>query len=110
MNININVNKNISKLNDAKKIAKILNLLSSPVRLLIVCALLEKEKTVTELLQETGTTIGNISQHLRRLEDNGILTNRKDANKVYYSIKNKNVAKFINGIKELCQKIHNNLI
>jgi ArsR family transcriptional regulator len=52
----------------------------------------------------TGTTMGNISQHLRILEDNGILTSNKDGNKVFYSIKNRKIIKLIKGIKELCKE------
>ena len=93
----------ISKYEDAKRVARILSALSSEIRLLIVCALIEKSRSVSELLEETGTTMGNISQHLRILEENMILESKKVGNKVFYSIRNKKVIRFIKGIKQLCQ-------
>ncbi len=95
---------NISKLDDAKRVAKILDALSSPVRLLIVCSLIDGEKNVSELIEEIGTTMGNISQHLRILENNSILESRKEGNKVFYSIRNNKIVKFIKEIKQLCEE------
>ncbi|MCX7944454.1 MAG: metalloregulator ArsR/SmtB family transcription factor [Deltaproteobacteria bacterium] len=91
------------RLNEAKKIAKMLKALSSPIRLLIVCLLVDREKNVSELINEIGTTMGNISQHLRVLENSSILISRKDGNKVFYSIKHRSIIKFIEGIKQLCE-------
>ncbi|MGC8926726.1 MAG: ArsR/SmtB family transcription factor [Myxococcota bacterium] len=94
----------LDEIEDAKRVAKIINALSSPIRLLIVCKLIDGEKSVGELVEMTGTTMGNISQHLRILEDNGILISNKDGNKVFYSIKNRRIIKLIKGIKELCKE------
>ncbi len=93
----------ISRLEDAKRVARILDALSSPIRLLIVCTLIEGDRSVSELVEKTGTTMGNISQHLRILEDNGILTSHKEGNKVFYAVRNRKIIKFIKGSKEFCQ-------
>lgn len=89
---------------DAKRASRILECLSSPIRLLIVCSLIDGAKNVSAFTSKIGTTKGNISQHLRILEDNGILESEKKGNKVFYSIKNKKIIKLIKEIKKICQK------
>ncbi len=96
-----NGNQNYS---EAKRASRILECLSSPVRLLIVCSLIDGEKNVSEFSPKIGTTKGNISQHLRILEDNGILEGEKRGNKVFYSIKNKKIIKLIREIKKICSE------
>ena len=78
-----------------------LDSLSHPTRLLIVCLLLEREHYVQELLDEIGSTKGNISQHLKVLEKEGHLSSRKDANRVYYCIKDRRLAKLVKTLQSL---------
>jgi DNA-binding transcriptional ArsR family regulator len=96
-----NGNKNKS---DAKRASRILECLSSPVRLLIVCSLIDGAKNVSAFSSKIGTTKGNISQHLRILEDNGILESEKRGNMVFYSIKNRKVINLIKEIKKICSE------
>lgn len=91
----------VQTLQKAKKISKILDSLSSPTRLLITCMLIEGEKNVSEILEKTGTTKGNISQHLRILSGNGILDNRREGNKIFYSIKDRKVIEVVSNLKKL---------
>lgn len=90
--------------NNAKRASRILECLSSPVRLLIICSLIDGQKNVGEFSSKIGTTKGNISQHLRILEDNGILESVKKGNKVFYSIKNRKIIKLIKEIKKICSE------
>ncbi len=93
-----------ARIREAKRIAKLPGVLSSEIRLLIVCTLIEKSMSVSELLEAIGTSMGNISQHLRILEENRILKSKKIGNKVFYSISSKKIISFIEAIEELCQR------
>lgn len=84
--------------NDA---GEVLASLAHPTRLLIVCLLLQRERYVLELLEELGTTKGNISQHLRVLENQGHVKSRKEANRVYYSIAEPRLKRLVKTLQDL---------
>ena len=71
---------------NAEKVSEILYVLANPVRLIIICNLLEKEMCGRELLDLVGTTKGNISQHLRILLLQKLINKRKEGNRIYYRI------------------------
>ncbi len=80
---------------------EILKSVAHPIRLKILCFLLEGEKNVGEIEQKFGSTISNISQHLTVLRKADIIIRRKDANFMYYSLKDKNIVTFMETIKTL---------
>ena len=86
---------------NAQLAADVLVSLGHPTRLLIVCLLLERERFGLELLDELGTTKGNISQHLRILENQWHVSSRKEANKVYYRIADERLKKLVKTIQNL---------
>ncbi len=61
---------------------------SYPGRLIVLCALVTREHTVGELEALTGLSQSAISQHLARLRDEQIVTTRRDAQGILYSLKN----------------------
>ena len=72
-----------------------LKAISHPLRLNILCVLGKDEVSVQDILDSVGTTQSNVSQHLCLLKDKGIVASRKDANRVFYSIKNETVKKIL---------------
>lgn len=64
---------------------------SDYTRLSIVEALKKREKTVSELVEEIGSTQANISGHLRCLKDWGILGSRQEGRNIYYFIQDKKI-------------------
>jgi ArsR family transcriptional regulator len=42
--------------------------------------------SVQDIVERVGTSQSNISQHLAILRDKGILSSRKDANRVFYKV------------------------
>ncbi len=89
---------------NADYITKLLECLSFPVRLMIICSLVEGEKNVGNFSAKIPTTKGNISQHLKILEKNNILKRRRAGNKIFYSISNKKIVKLIKEIKKICKE------
>lgn len=66
----------------------LLKALSNERRLKIVCILYEGEKSVSELEEAIGLSQSALSQHLARLRRDGILTTRRAAQTIYYSLQN----------------------
>ena len=60
--------------------------LAEPSRLRILQALRTRERTVTELMAETGFGQANLSKHLQVLHAAGFLTRRKEGVSVYYAL------------------------
>lgn len=84
----------------ARKIQGIAHL----TRLQILEFLSDGEKTVDEIVKHIGTSQGNISQHLIMMRDRGILENRKEANNMYYALKN---PKLVEAIDKLVEALMN---
>jgi DNA-binding transcriptional ArsR family regulator len=55
-------------------------------RVLILWALLDQELSVSEIALTIGASLQSTSQHLRLMEDKGILVSRRERQKVYYRV------------------------
>jgi DNA-binding transcriptional ArsR family regulator len=60
--------------------------LSSPTRLKILEHLFGGEKTIPELVKETGLSQPNIGKHIGLLSETGVLTRRREGLHVYYGL------------------------
>ena len=69
-----------------ERAAELFSVLSTPMRLRILSALCEREKSVSELLLEIDTTQPNLSQHLAVLFRTGVLSKRKEGTQVIYRV------------------------
>jgi ArsR family transcriptional regulator len=61
-------------------------MLADPTRLAILRALMEGEKSVGQVVSETGRGQANISKHLRLLADSGLIHRRKEGLQVFYRL------------------------
>ena len=66
--------------------ARVGQAMASPYRLELLDLLAQGERTVESLAAETGTSLANISQHLRVLRNAGLVRSRKDGLFVYYRV------------------------
>ena len=82
-------------------VAKYLKSMSHPIRLKILCLLLDGELAVGDLLDRVGTTGANLSQHLRMLRDLGVVVSDKRANIIYNRIADKRFAELIGKLRQL---------
>ncbi len=80
--------------------------LSEPMRLKLVYALMDGEKTVSELVQDTGGLQANVSKHLGVLLDAGVLGRRKQGLNAYYRIVDETVYELCDLV---CGSIHDRL-
>lgn len=85
----------------AKQIAELLKVLANENRLMIICALMERARTVGEIAGYVpNITQSALSQHLGVLKAHGILDNRKDGQNVEYSIADHRVEAVIGVLKQ----------
>lgn len=69
-----------------EQIAGFFKVLAEPLRLKILHALYEGERTVNQIMEATGGNQANVSKHLRVLFDAGLLSRRKEGTNAYYRI------------------------
>ena len=97
----------IDQQKDVETASRSLKAMSHPLRLMILCKLGEDEFSVQDIVDNVGTSQSNISQHLAILRDKGILSARKDANKVFYKVADFKTLKLIDMMREVFRSKHN---
>lgn len=73
-------------------------LLAEPMRVRILHALCREERTVTDIIRETGGTQTNVSRHLNFMYRAGVLSRRKEGNFTWYSVSDSTLT-------ELCRTV-----
>lgn len=91
----------ITRDEDIERASRSLKAMSHPLRLKILCILGDREVSVQEIVDRVGTSQSNISQHLAILRDKGILSARKDANRVYYRVEDARTLRLIGMMREV---------
>ncbi len=66
--------------------AELFSLLGTPMRLRILSALCDGERSVSQLLDTMRTTQPNLSQHLAVMYKSGVLAKRKEGAQVIYRV------------------------
>lgn len=61
-------------------------MLADPTRLAILRALMQGERNVTQVVEETGRNQANVSKHLKMLADAGLVARRKEGLQVFYRL------------------------
>ncbi|MEZ5832371.1 MAG: metalloregulator ArsR/SmtB family transcription factor [Dongiaceae bacterium] len=79
----------------ARKASDLLKALSHESRLLILCVLVEGEKSVSELEEIMSLPQAAVSQQLARLRFDRLVNARRDGRMIYYSIANEEVAQLV---------------
>ena len=72
--------------NNAEEASALLKSLANPNRLLLLCALVNREHTVGELEMLTGLSQSALSQHLARLREEQIVSTRREAQRIFYAL------------------------
>jgi DNA-binding transcriptional ArsR family regulator len=75
--------------------------LANPKRQEILDNLRQKDMTVNKLVEKTGISQANLSQHLALMRSKGILSTRREGNNVYYSLSNAKIIKAFDLISEV---------
>ena len=97
----------VTREEDIERAARSLKAMSHPLRLKILCTLGDQEISVQDIVENVGTSQSNISQHLAILRDKGILSSRKDANRVYYRVSDSRTLRLISMMRDVfCRSGH----
>jgi DNA-binding transcriptional ArsR family regulator len=86
---------------DTALTAMALKAMAHPLRWKILCSLGERELSVGEIVERTGTSQSNISQHLEQLRNKNIVVARKEANRIYYRIRNHQLLELIGIMRDV---------
>ena len=70
----------------AETAADLLRALANRHRLLIMCHLSDRDRSVGELADLVGARESTVSQHLALLRRDGLVTTRREAQTIWYSI------------------------
>jgi ArsR family transcriptional regulator len=77
---------NVEAQEKAERQAAVCGVFGNARRVLILWALLDRELSVSEIALTIQASLQSTSQHLRLMEDKGILISRRERQKVYYRI------------------------
>lgn len=86
---------------NAEAAAALLKTLGHECRLMILCNLLEGEKTVSQLNAEVALSQSALSQHLARLRHEELVAIRKEAQMVYYRLRSHKVKRVLTTLHEI---------
>ena len=87
-----------------KSKAQVFKALGHPSRVAMVEALLDGEKCVCELQELVGSDMSTVSRHLSVLRNAGLVDDRKDGLKVFYSLRMPCVAGFFECVDEVLER------
>ena len=82
-------NNLLNLMEEAQEVAEYLKALAHETRLVMVCLLGDGEMSVAEFTKYLGSTQSNVSQHLAKLRDRGVLETRRAGNQVFYRVKDR---------------------
>ena len=82
----------------ARKASDFLKALAHENRLVILCLLSERERSVTELEELLQLSQATVSQLLARLRHEGLVETRRDGRAIYYSIGDDTTRRFVQAI------------
>ncbi|MCT4655394.1 MAG: metalloregulator ArsR/SmtB family transcription factor [Cohaesibacter sp.] len=86
----------------ADEVARLLKLLGNGNRLRILCQLADgPEKSVNHLAQTLHLSQSALSQHLAKMREDGLVTGRREAQTIYYSVSDSNAEKVLGVLKEI---------
>jgi DNA-binding transcriptional ArsR family regulator len=84
--------------------ARIGKALSNPNRLEIIEFLAQGERSVDALAQVASLSVANTSQHLQQLRQAGLVTLRKEGQRVYYRLSGDDVVLLLNCLRDVADR------
>jgi rhodanese-related sulfurtransferase/DNA-binding transcriptional ArsR family regulator len=86
-----------------QSIAKVAQALASGNRLQLLEFMAQGERSVDALAAMAGVTVANASQHLQALRRAGLVTARKDGQRVYYRVAGDDVVRLYHGLRMVAE-------
>ncbi|WP_119678953.1 ArsR/SmtB family transcription factor [Indioceanicola profundi] len=87
---------------NAHKAAALLKAIGNEKRLLILCHLVDGERSVGELEKLVDLSQSALSQHLARLRKDNLVKTRRSAQTIYYSLNGEEAVVVMHTLHEIC--------
>lgn len=84
--------------------ARVAKALSNGHRLELLEFLAQSERSVDALAKLSGLSVANTSQHLQQLRQAGLVSSRKEGQKVIYRISGNDVPPLLNAVREVAER------
>lgn len=84
--------------------ARLLKLLASEQRLLLLCKLIEGESSVGELSTYVGLAQSATSQHLAKMRAEGLVATRRDGQTIYYRLDDPAAVRMLDTLCEIYKR------
>ncbi len=81
--------------------ARVIKAMGHPARIYMVARLASADASVGELAQAIGSDISTVSKHLTILRQAGILSDRKEGNRVLYALRCPCIMQFVHCIDDV---------
>jgi len=88
-------------LRKCEDVSRVMKSLSHPVRLKVLCCLMEREQGVNDLAEFCEVSQSGMSQFLKRMKAEGVLDSRREGNFVYYGIADKKLLRLLRAVKDI---------
>jgi DNA-binding transcriptional ArsR family regulator len=94
---------------NARKASDFLKALSHESRLLVLCLLAERERSVREIEEILSLCQPTVSQQLARLRYDNLVATRREGKNIYYSLANNDVREVISVVYDIfCKRTRGN--
>ncbi len=84
---------------DIERATRALKAMAHPLRLKILCSLVDKELAVLEIVKQVGSSQSNISQHIDILRSKNIIESRREGNKILCKVTDYKILKLVSNIQ-----------
>jgi len=85
----------------AEEASRLLAAMANPKRLLVLCNMLDGEKSVGQLADIVGLSSAALSQHLGKMRALSLVKTRRDGQTIYYSVAGREVRAVIETLYRL---------
>lgn len=83
------------------EVEKLIGIMANPIRFHILCALVTRPFTVSELVEITGATLSNVSQQLKQMWIGGYLSKERHSKQILYRIADTRIPRLIAFLEDL---------
>ena len=87
--------------NAAERASMLMKTLGHRDRLMILCQLVDGEKSVGKIAEALGLQQSPLSQHLARMREERLVTTRRESQTIYYKLAKDDVTKVIEVLYEI---------
>ena len=85
----------------AEEVSRLLTAMANAKRLMVLCNLLEGEKSVGELAEIVGLSSAALSQHLAKMRALDLVTTKRDGQTIYYQLASREIRQVLETLYRL---------